>query len=371
MKPKILFIMHMPPPIHGAAMIGKWIHDSKIINEEFDCYYINPSVSNRVTEVGKVKIKKLVLFVSILYKIIKTLRSLRPQICYYTPTSDGWGIYKDALTISIIRFFCKKTVLHFHNKGVKKYSSRKMANLAYHIIFKNVNVIQISKELYSDISNYISKEKVFFLPNGIPQTINDEQFKTIVHIRQMNESKNRLLFLSNLLTTKGIYVLLNACEELNKNGIPFECHYIGNSGDVSIEEFKLQVGQKGLQNKIFVHGPKYNDEKNYFFINSDIFIFPTFHETFGLVLLEAMEYGLPCISTPEGGIPSIISSHQSGILVQQKNSHELAIAIKTLIENQNIRESMGNNGRQIFLNKYTIKTFENHFVDILNKILLN
>ena len=40
-KTKILFILHMPPPVHGAAMVGQYIHDSQLINAEFDCRYIN------------------------------------------------------------------------------------------------------------------------------------------------------------------------------------------------------------------------------------------------------------------------------------------------------------------------------------------
>lgn len=61
-KSSILFIMHMPPPVHGAAMMGECIHNSKIINTKFDCYYINPSVSNRIAEVGKLNIKKSYYF---------------------------------------------------------------------------------------------------------------------------------------------------------------------------------------------------------------------------------------------------------------------------------------------------------------------
>lgn len=368
MKPKVLFIMHMPPPIHGAAMIGEWIYKSKMINERFDCFYLNPSISTKVTEVGKIKINKIFLFLCILYKIINSIRSIRPTVCYYTPTSDGYGIYKDALVISIIRLFCKKTVLHFHNKGVKKYSSHKMAAIAYRIIFKNVKVILISKELYSDISDYVSLKDVFFLHNAIPQTVSNNKFKIIKQERETCNSSNRLLFLSNLLTTKGIYILLDACKQLDNQGVLFECHYIGNSGDISIETFKSSIIKEGLQNKIFVHGPKYGKDKEIYFINSDIFIFPTYHETFGLVLLEAMEYGLPCITTPEGGIPSIISA-DNGILVKQKDSHELAIAIKSLIDNEEKRKRMGNNGREMFLKKYTIKTFENNLVNILQKII--
>ena len=50
MKQKILFIMHMPPPVHGAAMMGKYIHDSELVNEKFECHYINPSLSSSVAQ---------------------------------------------------------------------------------------------------------------------------------------------------------------------------------------------------------------------------------------------------------------------------------------------------------------------------------
>lgn len=358
----------MPPPIHGAAMIGKWIHDSQAINEKFECHYINLSVSTNISEVGTISLKKIFTTFLLIYTIIKHILKIRPDLCYYTPTSDGWGIYKDTFITSIIKLLCKKTVLHFHNKGVKEYSLRKNVSFIYKILFNNVNVIQISKELYSDISKFVSIENVYFLPNAIPQSINGNQYDLIKKERHKETSKIRLLFLSNLLITKGVYVLLNACAELNNENIPFECHYIGNSGDVTINDFKSEVIKKGLNGKVFVHGPKYKNEKNFFFTNSDIFIFPTYHETFGLVLLEAMEFGLPCISTPEGGIPSLITS-ENGLLVKQKDSHELAEAIKILISNPEKRITMGENGRNTFLKKYTIKTFEMNFINIFNKIL--
>lgn len=37
---KVLFILHMPPPVHGASMVGKYIHDSKIINNAFECHLL-------------------------------------------------------------------------------------------------------------------------------------------------------------------------------------------------------------------------------------------------------------------------------------------------------------------------------------------
>ena len=50
---KILFILHLPPPVHGSSMVGKYIKDSKNINTSFDAQYINLSTSKTVDEIGK------------------------------------------------------------------------------------------------------------------------------------------------------------------------------------------------------------------------------------------------------------------------------------------------------------------------------
>lgn len=369
-KSSILFIMHMPPPVHGAAMMGECIHNSKIINTKFECYYINPSVSNRIAEVGKLNIKKILLFFLLLYKIFKSIKKIKPDLCYYTPTSDGFGIYRDALTIALIQKCNVKVVLHLHNKGVKNYSKHKFAQFAYKRIFHNTKVILIAQELYKDIEQFTSKDNIYILPNGIPLTIKDSEYNKIITERKVYSEKNRLLYLSNMMSEKGIWILLDACKDLHQRGYKFECHYIGNWGDTTLDEFQNEIDSRGLHNIVFCHGPKYGNDKKQYFTNSDIFIFPTFYhgETFGLVLLEAMEYGLPCITTPEGGIPSFVTS-ENGILVEQKNVQQLADAIETLINDKDKREYMGSNGRQVFIKEYTIDKFENHLVDILNKIL--
>ena len=70
--PRILFIMHMPPPVHGAAMVGKYIHDSRLVNEAFDCRYINLATAANLEDIGKVRLAKFVDF----------SRLLRFGICY-------------------------------------------------------------------------------------------------------------------------------------------------------------------------------------------------------------------------------------------------------------------------------------------------
>lgn len=365
MRKKVLFIMHMPPPIHGAAMIGQWIHDSKLINDTFECHYINPSASKDISEVGKIRLRKILFLFSIQCRILKTIIKIKPDICYYTPTSDGWGIFRDFATILLMKLCRRKIILHMHNKGVRNFAQKKLARIIYKINFRHVKVILIAKELFSDVSEFVKPENIFYLPNGLPPSISEDEYQEILKRRENTFKRTRFLFLSNMTTKKGIWVLLEACKQLKYSNHNFECHYIGNWGDTVPNVFLNKIEEEGLNNHVFVHGPKYGKEKREFFVHSDVFIFPTYWETFGLVLLEAMEYGLPCISTYEGGIPSIIENGETGILIKQQDVVQLKNAMISFINNSRNKE-FGEKGRNIYLNKFTISMFEKNLKDILN-----
>jgi len=52
-KPNIFFILHIPPPVHGSSVVGKAIQDSQVINQSFDCRYINLGTSRTIDEIGE------------------------------------------------------------------------------------------------------------------------------------------------------------------------------------------------------------------------------------------------------------------------------------------------------------------------------
>lgn len=369
MKPKVLFIMHMPPPVHGAAMMGQYIHDSKVINEAFDCRYINPSASHIVAEVGKVSTKKLRFMVGNMWKILRTVRSWKPNLCYYTPTADGYGIYRDILVVSLLKLFGQKVVLHMHNKGVKQYAAdHRLARFAYRRIFKNVKVILLAEVLYDDVKQYVRREDVFICPNGIPETLDHEP-----QAERHNEVPH-LLFLSNLLKSKGVLVLLDALKILKDKSYSFVCDFVGGeTAEIDAERFSQEVETRELNQLAIYQGKKYRDEKEVFFNNADIFIFPTFYpnECFPLVLLEAMQHALPCITTREGAIPDIIADGKNGLLTQQNDPSSLAESIATLIDNSTLRQKLGKEGRRTYQQHLTLDLFEQRMRDILTRITIS
>ena len=114
---------------------------------------------------------------------------------------------------------------------------------------------------------------------------------------------------------------------------------------------------------------KVREEKEAFFRQADIFVFPTYYETFGLVILEAMEYKLPVISTNEGGIPDIVKDGENGLICEKQNPYSLADCIAKLLDDEELRVKMGNAGYDKFCREFTLQQFEHRMLDILSQNL--
>ena len=109
-----------------------------------------------------------------------------------------------------------------------------------------------------------------------------------------------------------------------------------------------------------------------FFENPPVLpLFSTFYhnECFSLVLLEAMEHGLPCISTTEGGIPGIIDDGKTGFLVPKHDVAVLADKIQLLLNDSVLRSNMGKAGREKLEKEFTLEVFEKRMTWILEHIV--
>ena len=366
-KPKVLFILHLPPPMHGAAMAGSYIKQSDVVNEEFDTQYIDLATNRTLNESGKGSLKKVIAFAKIVGKVLKAVSRNKYDLCYMTFTATGAAFYKDMIIVFIVKTWNKKIIYHFHNKGISAVKN-KFTTMLYRYVFRGTKSILASRYLYYDIEKYVSEKDVFYCLFGIPPTIKNEDTQTET-LPKGSGALCQLLFLSNMIREKGIFVLLNACEILKEKGIPFECHFVGGWSNIPEEEFRKKIKEKELSDVVFAHGPKYNTEKMAFYKRADVFVFPTYYDTFGLVNLEAMQNGLPIVSTPEGGIRDIIIDGETGFLVPQQNAAALAEKLTLLINDPLLRYKMGQAGKKRFYEEFTIDKFERRMSSILEETI--
>lgn len=372
MKPKILFIMHMPPPVHGAAMVGQYIHDSKLINGEFDCHYINLTTAKNLQDIGKVGMRKLIDFFKLLRKIRHEVKVVKPQLVYVTPNACGGAFYKDFVVVQMLKRLGCQVVVHYHNKGVATHQDKWFDDALYKRFFKDIKVILLSECLYDDVKKYVKRDDVFVCGNGIPSAA-IESFVSASSVMASPEDKvPHLLFLSNLLISKGVVVLLDSLKVLKEKSCRFVCDFVGGETvEMDAAMFQAEVVKRGLEGMVVYHGRKYGKDKEAFLNGADIFVFPTFYhnECFPLVLLEAMEHGVACISTTEGGIPGIVDDGKTGFLVPKHDVAVLADKILLLLNDSVLRSNMGKAGREKFEKEFTLEVFENRMTWILEHIV--
>ena len=161
-------------------------------------------------------------------------------------------------------------------------------------------------------------------------------------------------------------MLLDACKELRERGLSFACDFVGGeSKAVSAATFREAIAERGLADCVVYHGPQYGEAKHGFFKKADIFVQPTFDDCFPLTLVEAMQYGLPIVSTDVGAIPDMVKDGENGFVCQQRDVNSLAAALEQLITNESLRTQMGKAGYERYRTTMTLEAFEQRFAEIV------
>lgn len=374
-KPRILFVLHLPPPVHGAAMVGKCIHDSERVNRAFDCHYVNLTTAQSLEDIGKGGLKKLMAFARKLLEIRRAIKNTRPEAVYVTPNSAGGPFYKDFVVVQLCKWWSKRRViLHFHNKGVSTRQDRWLDDRLYRWFFRNAEVILLGKPLYEDIKRYVKEEQVHYCPNGIPDS-------DYVYRERTNEEPN-ILWLTNIMLTKGLREYLDALAILKKQGVRFVADFVGGTTvEVSEAQFKTVLRERGLEDCTHYAGKRYGQEKKAFFCRADLFVLPSYTEAFPLTILEAMQHGLPVVATNVGGVSIAVEQGVNGLLVggykpimslaYRPDAQELADNLKILLTDKGLRTKMGLAGLKKYQSNLTLQCFEERFVEAIYHCLPN
>lgn len=359
-KKKVLFIIPLPPPLHGSSMISQYIKNSCLINETFDCDYINLTTSRRMDEIGKNGFGKIWRALLALIDTIRHLMVHRYDICFISITCHGKGFFKDAPFAILCKFLGKELILHQENKGMSRDVDNWPFTWLMPFVYKNAKVVLLSWLLYPDIEKCVKKEQVVICPNCASPVLYETRYGC--------KCGSNILFLGNMIIGKGVLFLLDALEILRNKNVVFHCNFVGNETDeINRDIFQKEAKKRGLEGFADYLGPKVGEEKQRMLRQADIFVFPTFYhnECFPLVLLEAMQASLPIVTTDEGAIADIVKDGVNGLICEKNNPESLATCIFKLLADKVLQEKFGQAGFDKYQSEYTIQTFEKNIVEIL------
>lgn len=251
--------------------------------------------------------------------------------------------------IAEVQFVFKKGIERRKNIGVYfKIINKILSLIEEYNLKKAKRIIAISKSVKNELIKYynISKEKVYVVYGGVnlknftPEN-RKKYFKEIRERHNIKPDDLLLLFVGNPFDRKGLSYVIQALPHLKHKKI--KLLVIGKDNPTPYVKLakKLEVDDKIIFNTTLTR------EIHKYFAVSDIFIFPTLYEPFGLVILEAMASGIPIITSKFAGAAELIENKKEGLLLNDpKNINEISKKLDYLIKSKVLRKRMGRKARK-------------------------
>jgi glycosyltransferase involved in cell wall biosynthesis len=213
-------------------------------------------------------------------------------------------------------------------------------------------VISISRSVEKHVVEKLKlpPQRSYLLYNAISRKENNSM--------KNNSRKKELLYVGRLEKQKSVETLLRSLTKIENRNVNLTI-----VGDGSLKN-KLQneAVRLGVHNMVTFTGAQKNVQS--FYNTADVFVLPSIWEGFGIVILEAFRSGIPVIASNLEGPSELIEHNANGLLFEPKNSDQLASLIKKLIDNDEERKRLGENGYQTFLKNYDINTYVQKLYEI-------
>ena len=360
---RLLIILQLPPPVHGASLMNAYLLDV-LRQSSLEWEYLSFRDVQELNRVGRFAVKKIVSSCIVLFQMLA--RRKRYSHFMLSLSTRGYALVRDYILVVWARILGKRIVLLLRGKGFGQKKGLQARMIVR--IFRDSSVIQHTDLLLPDICHLPYRE-VFFLANGLP-----DQYSALTNETKGGQAVEsapvQIVFLSNLMEAKGLFVLIEALHQLVLKGLSFTCHFIGAWTNCHTElRFRRLVKDRRLEHVIGEVGPRYGDEKFAFLSRMDLLVFPTLNEAFGNVAVEAMMCAKPVVASREGSLPTIIEDGKTGLLVETGLADPLARALENLICNPELRLSMGQNGRRRYLERFSMDHYRGQALAIFSEIL--
>lgn len=179
-----------------------------------------------------------------------------------------------------------------------------------------------------------------------------------------------LLYVGRLARTerrKGLETCMEAVHMLRKQGIDVELHVVGEGDDRERLE-DLSCVQGLAESGVYFHGALDRAELDGCYQDAKLLLMPSEKEGFGLVFLEAMRHGVPCVGGRHGGTPEVFRDGEEGFLVQYGNVEQLTDVIAELYFDPNRFCATAAAARRRFETDYRFSVFVRRWRDLLQKV---
>jgi glycosyltransferase involved in cell wall biosynthesis len=357
MLKKILLMGPLSPPYTGQSVAF-----TTIVNQlPNDKIVINISKKDSILSGSALCLK--IIFIVLFKKI---------DLIYFTCSRSFFGSLRDIILLICARMKKIKVINHLHgNAFYQFYHStyiwyKPIVKYCYDWIDTSIVLLPSMKFQFKDFAHM----KIVPIANCF-----SSDFDRLSLNREKREVPTQIIYLSNILESKGIINLLLACERLfEKNdfrlviaGSPMR-DYISSEMQIKAKFDNVYNSLKRkYPNKIDYLGVVSGKEKINLLWDSDVFILPTFYpsEAFPISILEALRAGNYIISTRHNLIPEIVTEN-NGILIEPDSVEAIINAIENILYDRDKLSFVQNNNIQYAINNYNEKMYVSKVLSLIS-----
>ena len=354
-----LLVGPLPEPVNGCSYANAvLIQQAGKMGLNF--LTVNTSTPIISSQQGNIfSFKKAFSFLGTYYQLSKVSQA---DVVYLTPGQTFFGLMKYAPFMSLARLLGKSYVIHLHGnylgaqflqlRGIKKWLFRRYISRA-------AAGIVLSESLRKNFEELLQPEQVFVVENFAGDFLFSD------HPTAKPTDKLEILFLSNLMREKGVFVFLESLALLKNTGISFHAYLAGNLEDGIEDDIHEYLNLLGPCVKYL--GPVGGQAKTDLLHKSNVFVLPTHYPMEGqpISLLEGMATGNIILTTAHAGIPDVVNE-SNGYLVPIQDPKALAsrlINIASDLSNEVARFSSHN--KKYAASRFTESTFARKVVNVL------
>lgn len=240
-----------------------------------------------------------------------------------------------------------------HNYYSEKYSERVVNSCDYIDAF--IVTTNDQKKYYENLFSD-SKTKVYKIAIAVP-------FKSD---SSSNLKKYNLVSIGRLSEEKGFSDLIELFAMLHDRNPKYKLKIIGDGDQRKLLEEK--INEKKLINNVEMCGYKNSDEINEILLNSSIYLMTSHTESFGIVLIEAMRCGVPCIIFDSAkGACEIVKNNYNGFIIKKRNMNKYVEAIIKLSNDRKMLKNMSKNAIKT-ASSFSTEKIEEQWLNLLENI---
>jgi glycosyltransferase involved in cell wall biosynthesis len=354
----IVFVGQTPPPFHGQSVMIRYALQGAYRGVRL--HHVRVAFARSIDDIGRPRPGKLAHLVSVLVRITWARLQYRAPVLYYHPAGPSrLPAYRDIVLLLATRWMFRATVLHFHAGGVSELYGDlgPVGRWLYRRAYFHADVGIRTSELAPDDPGRLHARRQVVVRNGVPDLA--AVARRAPPSRPPGEPPT-VLYVGHLWESKGVLVLIDAAAALLRQNVRFKVELVGEYPSREIEQrARRLIRDHGLEHVVVHRGLLTGDERLTAYAGADVFCFPSFYEaeTFGIVLLEAMQFALPVVATRWRGIPSVVDDGVTGYLVAVRDSAALADRLARLLEDEALARRMGEAARSAYEERFTLDRF--------------